>query len=208
MRVLHRSVTLLALAAAVTLIVSVVPAPAQAVGAAGGGGGKHAHPATAVRLSTAPVKDGAPDVVVGNAICLKNAPNTCVAMAPADWVNMVTGIIGAAGALVVIYKTFSSGGGGKHAKKFSKTGTANGGNQEGNGQCIGVWGYNTDAHLGSCNSKHGIWWTLSSHNGGYRLWNTYSKGDLIAPSNRSGYRLFAHSPEDWSTWAFEVCDGC
>lgn len=195
--------------AVMTLAVSAVPTPAQA--AKTGGAQVVAHqPALGqgFRISTKPIKGGGPDVVIGNAICIKNAGKVCAAMSPTDYVDIVTGVINATASLIIIVKTLSGKGKGKHTKRFDKDGTAAGKNQEGNGRCIGAWGYNHDITLGSCNSKHGVYWQLDSHNGGYRIWNTYSKGYLIAPSKKSGKHLFVHSPEDWSTWKFEFCDGC
>jgi hypothetical protein len=209
LNILRRSaITVIAATAAVTLSLSVVPASAPAATAGGAKAVAHQpEPGQTFRISTKPVKGG-PDVVVGNAICLKNAGTVCAAMSPQDWVQVITESINAAGALIIIVKTITGKGKGKHTKKYDKDGTAGGGNQEGNGLCIGAWGYNQHVKLGSCSSKHGIYWQLQSHNGGYRLWNTYSKGDLIAASTNNGDHLFIHSPEDWSTWKFEFCDGC
>lgn len=201
------AITLIAATIAVSLTLSVVSASAPAATAGARTGAHHPRLGQTFRISTKPVKGG-PDVVVGNAICLKNDGHVCAAMSPRDWVDVVTESIGAVGALIIIVKTISGSGKGKHTKKYKKDGTAGGGNQEGNGLCIGAWGYNHHVELGSCTSKHGIYWQLQSHNGGYRIWNTYSHGDLIAASTRNGGHLFIHSPEDWSTWKFEFCDGC
>ncbi len=203
------TITLIAAIAAVTLSLSVVSASAPAATA---GTAKtvahHLQLGSTFRISTEPVKGGGPDVVVGNAICLKNAGTVCASMSPQDWVQVVTETINAAAALIIIVKTISGSGKGKHTKKYDKDGTSGGKNQEGNGLCIGAWGYNQHVKLGSCSSKHGIYWQLQSHNGGYRLWNTYSKGYLIAANTNNGGHLFIHSAEDWSTWKFEFCDGC
>jgi hypothetical protein len=70
------------------------------------------------------------------------------------------------------------------------------------GQCVGVWGYDEDSTLGSCSSAHGIYWQMQQigSSPAFRMWDTYSKGDMIAANLDEGTRLFAHSPEDWSTW--------
>jgi hypothetical protein len=206
---LFRSPLILAVVTAVAILaVSAVPMSASA--AKTRGGTVMAHQPTLgqeFRISTEPIRGG-PDVVVGNAICLENAGTVCAAMTPTDWVDVITGSINAVASLIIIVKTLTGKGKGKHIERFDKDGTAHGRNQEGNGRCIGASGYNQDVTLRSCSSKHGVYWTLQSYNGGYRIWNTYAKGDLIAASKKSGDRLFIHSPEDWSTWKFEFCDGC
>lgn len=206
---LFRSPLILLVATAV-MILAVSAVPMSASAATTRGGEVVAYQPTlgqGFRISTKPIK-GAPDVVIGNAICLKNAGKVCAAMSPADYVDVITGVINAAASLIIIVKTLTGKGKGKHTERFDKDGTAAGKNQEGNGRCLGASGYNQDVTLRSCSSKHGVYWMLQSYHGGYRLWNTYAKGYLIAASKQSGDHLFIHSPEDWSTWKFEFCDGC
>jgi hypothetical protein len=57
-------------------------------------------------------------------------------------------------------------------------------------ECLGVWGFDNHAHLGSCNSKHGIYWKLylayRGNNYAYRMWNTYDRGWLESDKHLSG----------------------
>lgn len=57
-------------------------------------------------------------------------------------------------------------------------------------ECLGVWGYDNHPHLGSCNSKHGIFWKLylayRGNNYAYRMWNTYDQGWLESDKHLSG----------------------
>jgi hypothetical protein len=70
----------------------------------------------------------------------------------------------------------------------------------GDGQCLGSWGLDTHDHLGSCKSRHGIYW--ETFNTG-AWWDTYTNGVLISQSTDNGSPIFTNKTKiDWHTWGF------
>ena len=76
------------------------------------------------------------------------------------------------------------------------------------GSCGGDFGYDRDAIYAGCNSSSGIYWQPQFQpSGGFRWWNTYVKGDLIASSLQNDTALYVRSPADWSTWTYRpLCE--
>lgn len=70
----------------------------------------------------------------------------------------------------------------------------------GDGECPGSWSLDTYDHLGSCKSKHGIFWETY---GTGTWWDTYTRGALIARSTSNRAEIFTNrTKEDWYTWSF------
>jgi hypothetical protein len=74
-------------------------------------------------------------------------------------------------------------------------------------QCMGVWGYDNHPHLGSCNSKHGIYWILyqayKGNNYAFWMWDTYSHCWEQGAKNlrKTGTVEWCGVGNDWHTWA-------
>jgi hypothetical protein len=51
-------------------------------------------------------------------------------------------------------------------------------------------------------------WDWQQSDGGFRVWDTLAKGDLVASNLNYATKLFTHTPVDWSRWTYrEVCSG-
>lgn len=196
----HRIMTLVTASAAVTLAVSTVPssAPAATVPIIATTVRQHAQVGQSFRISTKLIKGGH-DVVIGDAICLANDKTFCTAVGNSingrpkvdDIWAIIGDAIGLLGDIIAIWAVKRSG----NSEKEDKDGTADGGNQEGNGDCLVAPGAGQDVELASCNTAHGAYWQDQAVPGGYRIWNTAYHGFLTAHDNQSGTRLYIwHTP--------------
>ena len=72
----------------------------------------------------------------------------------------------------------------------------------GDGECLASWGRNIYSIQSPCSRPHAIFWEYNTNGEGH-LWNTYTKGDLISYTDRSGSHTTTTWPRrDWYTWTW------
>lgn len=152
---------------------------------------------------------GKPQVLVGNAICLKNAHTHCAAFDPLEVYSVILSSINTA---ILIWKTVHDA---KTGDNEAKSEGDEGGDEQTNGLCLGETGNGGKVKVESCSVAHGTWWDYVSYRGGYRILNRYldNKGSyqiLTAKNTRNGTKLYTTTPKSgtWQKWTFEFCDGC